>query len=321
MGSPYRSEQMQLCQLIAHKDAAFACIAQLGKRGCVQFKDVCAKIYYEVRHGFLESQVREAGIPMDAIDFEHVAVPNTRDIYNLEIQLSELERDILQQNEIYAQMRRTLSELMEFYYVLQKVDAFFEVHMEDDAMNEFSAAELEEAGDSALISLRAEAHIPWLVIYSYSILVRRVAHVRGEEGGQKELGYSVEKEKRITFERVLWRACRWTAFVRDAEIEDVIQDPLTGTPARKCVFVVFFKGQSLKNIVNKVCEGFNASLYACPKTAKERHTAAIQAIASASDLRTVIDNTQKQRISVCLRAFPLFLSPSTSIQFEGKLYG
>ncbi|KHN87868.1 V-type proton ATPase subunit a isoform [Toxocara canis] len=73
MGSPYRSEQMQLCQLIAHKDAAFACIAQLGKRGCVQFKD----------------------------------------------------------------------------------------------------------------------------------------------------------EKRITFERVLWRACRWTAFVRDAEIEDVIQDPLT----------------------------------------------------------------------------------------------
>ncbi|KHN71563.1 hypothetical protein Tcan_02174, partial [Toxocara canis] len=87
----------------------------------------------------------------------------TQPILVFQIQLSELERDILQQNEIYAQMRRTLSELMEFYYVLQKVDAFFEVHMEDDAMNEFSAAELEEA-----VCYFKRFHV-WLRLFIYLV--------------------------------------------------------------------------------------------------------------------------------------------------------
>lgn len=41
MGSLYRSEQMRYCQIIVEKDAAFSCVAELGKRPYVQFKDVC----------------------------------------------------------------------------------------------------------------------------------------------------------------------------------------------------------------------------------------------------------------------------------------
>uniref|UniRef100_A0A914S579 Uncharacterized protein n=1 Tax=Parascaris equorum TaxID=6256 RepID=A0A914S579_PAREQ len=40
MGSLYRSEQMRFCQMIVQKDAAFACVAELGKHPYVQFKDV-----------------------------------------------------------------------------------------------------------------------------------------------------------------------------------------------------------------------------------------------------------------------------------------
>lgn len=40
MGSLYRSEQMRYCQIIVEKDAAFECIAEIGKGPYVQFKDV-----------------------------------------------------------------------------------------------------------------------------------------------------------------------------------------------------------------------------------------------------------------------------------------
>uniref|UniRef100_A0A0N5ABS0 Uncharacterized protein n=1 Tax=Syphacia muris TaxID=451379 RepID=A0A0N5ABS0_9BILA len=40
MGSLYRSEQMRFCQMIVQKDAAFSCVAELGKKPYVQFKDV-----------------------------------------------------------------------------------------------------------------------------------------------------------------------------------------------------------------------------------------------------------------------------------------
>ena len=49
MGSLYRSEEMRLCQLILHKDAAFACVAELGRKALVQFKDVCVRNSTESR--------------------------------------------------------------------------------------------------------------------------------------------------------------------------------------------------------------------------------------------------------------------------------
>jgi V-type H+-transporting ATPase subunit a len=44
MGSLYRSEDMRFCQLIVEKDAAFACVSELGKRPWVQFKDLNSEV-------------------------------------------------------------------------------------------------------------------------------------------------------------------------------------------------------------------------------------------------------------------------------------
>lgn len=40
MRSIFRSEDMQLSQLILHTDSAYNCIAQLGELGIVQLRDV-----------------------------------------------------------------------------------------------------------------------------------------------------------------------------------------------------------------------------------------------------------------------------------------
>ncbi|VDM78597.1 unnamed protein product [Strongylus vulgaris] len=107
-------------------------------------------------------------------------------------------------------------------------------------------------------------------------------------------------DKKNTFERVLWRACRRTAFVRISDITLTLEDPVTLDPILKCVFIVFFKGESLKLIIDKVCDGFNARQYPCPKTSKERQTALFETIARIQDLKIVIDSTQKHRFQVSI---------------------
>ncbi|ETN68626.1 V-type ATPase subunit family protein [Necator americanus] len=66
-------------------------------------------------------------------------------------------------------------------------------------------------------------------------------------------------DKKNTFERVLWRACRRTAFVRISDITLTLEDPVTLAPIMKCVFIVFFKGESLKLIIDKKASGCDVS--------------------------------------------------------------
>jgi hypothetical protein len=40
---------------------------------------------------------------------------------------------------------------------------------------------------------------------------------------------------------MLWRACRGNVFLRQAEIEDPLEDPLLGGSVRKSVFLLFFQ--------------------------------------------------------------------------------
>jgi V-type H+-transporting ATPase subunit a len=41
---------------------------------------------------------------------------------------------------------------------------------------------------------------------------------------------------------MLWRACRGNVFLRQAEIEDPLEDPQAGDQVFKSVFVIFFQG-------------------------------------------------------------------------------
>lgn len=40
MGELYRSESMAKCQLFLQTEAAYACVAEMGELGLVQFRDV-----------------------------------------------------------------------------------------------------------------------------------------------------------------------------------------------------------------------------------------------------------------------------------------
>ena len=97
----------------------------------------------------------------------------------------------------------------------------------------------------------------------------------------------IARERLPAFERVLWRACRGNVFVRQAEIEDPLEDPASvsrgggragrgeggrrrgyitciplllsrfqGNQVYKVVFILFFQGDQLRTRVRKICEGW-----------------------------------------------------------------
>uniref|UniRef100_A0A914PSC6 V-type proton ATPase subunit a n=1 Tax=Panagrolaimus davidi TaxID=227884 RepID=A0A914PSC6_9BILA len=184
----------------------------------------------------------------------------------------------------------------EFRHVLQKVEAFFEVHLEDKAFNLLESGtgvnDVNEFG-TPLTPLIEQNATPWFV------------------------SGMIEAAKRVSFERVLWRACRRTAFVRTADIDEMFEDSITGKPVEKCAFIIFFKGEKLQDIVNRVCEGFaiikifekktkhenthfsfNAAQYRCPKTSRDRQLAIADITIRLNDLKTVLEQTEDQKISM-----------------------
>ena len=100
-----------------------------------------------------------------------------------------------------------------------------------------------------------------------------------------------------TFERVLWRACRGNVFLRQAEIEEPLEDPSTGERVYKVVFILFFQGDQLRSRVRKICEGFRATLYQCPETATERQEMMAAVNNRIYDLQSVLKTTEDHSIT------------------------
>ncbi|CAF5160847.1 unnamed protein product, partial [Rotaria sp. Silwood1] len=110
----------------------------------------------------------------------------------------------------------------------------------------------------------------------------------------------ISRERILAFERMLWRVCRGNVFLKQADIPDLIQDPITGEKLAKTVFVVFFQGEQLKTRVQKICEGFRANIYPCPENANERRELAMGVMTRLEDLNVVLRQTHDHRQRVLL---------------------
>uniref|UniRef100_A0A0X3NYR0 V-type proton ATPase subunit a n=3 Tax=Schistocephalus solidus TaxID=70667 RepID=A0A0X3NYR0_SCHSO len=94
---------------------------------------------------------------------------------------------------------------------------------------------------------------------------------------------------------MLWRACSGNVFLKQAEIELPLEDPLTCEKVYKTVFIVFFQGEQLRIRVRKICEGFHATIYPCPESAADRRNMLMDVVQKLDDLETVLTQTQQHR--------------------------
>ncbi|KAJ1375097.1 hypothetical protein KIN20_038351 [Parelaphostrongylus tenuis] len=282
MGSLARSEEMRFCQLIVEKDAAFNCVAELGKQPYVQFKDLNPDVNpfqrtfvrdirrfdeMERKLRFLESQItRNHIIITGRLDRGDYSIMPTAELNQLETTLADLERDVNNMNESDSQLLMNYMELKEWDAVLDKTDDFLQEGMDDQAAEELETHE-EEYGKAEKAPI------------TYSVGV-------------------IRRERMPAFERVIWRACHHAVYLRSSPIDDDLEDE-HDEKYQKAVFILFYKGDRLRSIVEKVCDGFKAKVMkSCPKTFKDRQSARTDVRARLQDLRTVLGQTREHRYRV-----------------------
>ncbi|XP_078385348.1 V-type proton ATPase 116 kDa subunit a 1 isoform X2 [Cetorhinus maximus] len=279
MGELFRSEEMTLAQLFLQSEAAYCCVSELGELGMVQFRDLNPdvnvfqrKFVNEVRRceemdrklRFVEKEIRKANLAI--LDTgENPEVPFPRDMIDLEATFEKLENELKEINTNQEALKRNFLELTELKYILRRTQQFFDEMSDPDLLEESSSLlEPSELGRGAPLRLGFVAGV-------------------------------INRERIPTFERMLWRVCRGNVFLRQAEIENPLEDPVAGGQVDKSVFIIFFQGDQLKNRVKKICEGFRASLYPCPETPNERKEMLAGVNTRIDDLQMVLNQTEDHR--------------------------
>ncbi len=262
----------------------------MGELGLVQFRDLNPdtsafqrKFVNEVRRcdemerklRFLEKEIKKDDIPMmDSGDCPDA--PQPREMIDMEATFEKLEHELQEVNQNAEALKKNFLELTELKHILRKTQQFFE---EQDQM---------EGPVGQHQQLISEDGQP-------------------APSGGLQLGFVagvILRERLPAFEKMLWRACRGNVFLRQAEIEDPLEDPQHSGDSEvfKSVFIIFFQGEQLKTRVKKICGGFRATLYPCPDQAADRREMAVGVMQRLEDLNTVLGQTNDHRHRVLVAA-------------------
>ena len=166
---------------------------------------------------------------------------------NFQIKLDEIERDLVLMNENGRRLRKNFNEMNEFKHVLERVEQFFEVvssfvgsveyltsartrwgHARDRIYERHGVGQFLQVFRIRNVSVkqcpadttspsRTESRGECLVYSSVCVTLKYFRFIAGV----------IPAVKRSGFERVLWRACRRTAFVRISDIVFEVEDPET----------------------------------------------------------------------------------------------
>ncbi|OWK15024.1 ATP6V0A1 [Cervus elaphus hippelaphus] len=145
---------------------------------------------------FVEKEIRKANIPiMDT--GENPEVPFPRDMIDLEANFEKIENELKEINTNQEALKRNFLELTELKFILRKTQQFFDEMADPDLLEESSSLlEPSEMGRGTPLRLGFVAGV-------------------------------INRERIPTFERMLWRVCRGNVFLRQAEIENPLEDPVT----------------------------------------------------------------------------------------------
>nr|CAE45587.1 vacuolar proton-ATPase subunit-like protein [Lotus japonicus] len=281
----FRSEPMQLVQLIIPIESAHRTVSYLGDLGLLQFKDVsnskpfkikrCGEMARKLR--FFKEQMLKAGVS-PKLSTTQVDV----NIDNLEVKLSEIESELTEMNANGEKLQRSYNELVEYKLVLQKAGEFFH-------SAQSGAIEQQREYESRLLSGES-METPLLQ-----------DELSGDSSKQIKLGFLaglVPREKSMTFERILFRATRGNVFLRQTAVEDPVTDPVSGEKTEKNVFVVFYAGEKVKAKILKICDAFSANRYPFAEELGKQAQMITEVSGKISELKTTIDTGLQHRVNL-----------------------
>ncbi|KAG6572057.1 V-type proton ATPase subunit a3, partial [Cucurbita argyrosperma subsp. sororia] len=280
----FRSEPMQLVQLIIPIESAHRTISYLGDLGLLQFKDLnaekspfqrtyaaqikrCGEMARKLN--FFKEQMLKAGLPSKS-SISQVDI----NIDDLEVKLGELEAELIEINANSEKLQRSYNELVEYKLVLQKAGDFFGA-AQSSAIEQQREFESRRVGGDSI-------EVPLLLEQESSV----------DQSKPVNLGFLsglVPRGKSMAFERILFRATRGNVFLKQAVVEDPVPDPISGEKVEKNVFVVFYSGERAKNKILKICEAFGANRYPFTEDLGKQAQMIAEVSGKLAELKTTID--------------------------------
>ncbi|XP_068319978.1 V-type proton ATPase subunit a3-like [Pyrus communis] len=280
----FRSEPMQLVQIIIPIESAHLTVSYLGDLGLLQFKDLnsdkspfqrtyaaqikrSAEMARKLR--FFKEQMSRADLPPSK-SARQVDV----NVDDLEVKLGELEAELIEINSNDEKLQRSYNELLEYKLVLEKAGEFFH-SAQSSAVSQQTENESRDISDESLDT-------PLLLEQETST----------DPSKQVKLGFLtglVPREKCLAFERILFRATRGNVFLRQTVVENPVTDPVSGEKVEKNVFVVFYSGERAKSKILKICDAFGANRYSFPEDLGRQSQMITEVSGRLSELKTTID--------------------------------
>lgn len=275
----WRSDEMQLVQLMIPAEAAHDTIAALGDLAILQFKDLNTeksafqrtfanqvKRFDEMarRLRYLTDQVGKGGLAVLGQGFGSKPLP----VDELESKLEDMEKELLEINSNGEKLQRTYHELLEYQLVLEKAGAFFDKARSDAAVETQARPDASGEGVSAPLLESGAGY-----------------------GAGFKLGFVaglIAFDKVLAFERMLFRATRGNMFLKHVPV-GAVRDPASGELVSKSVFVVFYSGDRAKIKVTKICEAFGASRYPFSEDAAAQRKTYSELSARIREMNTTLE--------------------------------
>ncbi|XVE48991.1 hypothetical protein DITRI_Ditri01bG0045800 [Diplodiscus trichospermus] len=266
----FRSEPMQLVQLIIPMESAHLTVSYLGDLGLLQFKDVKKSGEMARKLRFFKEQMLKAGFTPSTKPVARADI----NVEDLEVKLGELEAELIEMNANGEKLQRSYNELVEYKLVLHKAGEFV-ASAQRSATAQQREMESRQMGEESI-------ETPLLQEQETST----------DSSKQVKLGFItglVPREKSMAFERILFRATRGNVFLRQVPVEEPVTDPVSGEKTEKNVFVVFYSGERAKNKILKICEAFGANRYPFSEDLGKQSLTITEVSGRISELKSTID--------------------------------
>jgi len=251
MGSIFRSEKMQLVQMIVQNEAAHSVVQAFGEEGLVEFRDLNAGQPFHKR-AFTddvkrcEEVQRKLKVLKDALDesgFDTDGAPaETMTSDELASLLSEKEDELNHMQSQEMILLKNHNSLREQKYVLDLGRSVYKAEAPGSSME--AGAELTDFVSAATTSVLS---------YVTGVMPRMSVPA---------------------FQRVIFRSTRGNAMFQSRTIDETLHeyDLKTGETAEveKDFFMIFVAGEVLKSKVSKIATYFGGTLYAYPDMAADQ---------------------------------------------------
>ena len=202
---------------------------------------------------------------------------------SLEVELEGYESQLRELNSYSEKLTIEYNEKVELQEVLEKARRFFMSDAPRLAVSELTSADGNPASEANLLESEGAGARPDLDM--------RFSSITGV----------VATEEKNRFERMIFRATRGNCYVRFASIKQPITDPESGMLLEKCVFIIFYKSESIELKLKKICDAFQAHRYSLPDMddAASVDRMLTENAQELVDSRTVLLKNQDTRYRLC----------------------